>query len=58
MIGEDKFDDRETAIQMIEALKIEEKKTKFYKERINKNTIVFCKKRENLRLYKQLFNKA
>ena len=37
--------------------KEEEKKTKFYSERINKNTTVFCKNKQNIEMYKKLFKK-
>lgn len=53
---EKECEERCIAYQELQKLKAEESKTKFHKEKFGNNTIVYCKNKDNLIRYKQLFN--
>lgn len=57
-MNEEELEERSKAFILLQKLKAQEKKTRFHKEQLNNNTVVYCKNRDNLRLYKQLFNKS
>lgn len=44
---------RDRAQKLLANYKKAERKTKFYSERINKNTVVFCKNKENIEKYRE-----
>lgn len=44
---------RDRAQKLLANYKKAERKTKFYSERINKNTVAFCKNKENIEKYRE-----
>lgn len=54
----EEYEQRCSAYIELQKLKEEEKKTKFHKEKFGNNTIVYCKNKDNLTRYKQLFNQS
>lgn len=53
---EEKVNSKTKAQELLERLKRKEKKIKFYEQRINKNTIVYCKNKERLDDYERSYN--
>lgn len=44
---------RDRAMRLLLQYKEKEKQTKFYKERLNKNTVVYCKNKDNIERYRE-----
>ena len=51
---ETKQEDKRKSVELLNKLKIEEKKIKFFMKRINKNTLVMCKNEGQLSRYECL----
>ena len=51
---ETKQEDKRKSVELLNKLKIEEKKIKFFMKRINKNTLVMCKNEDQLSRYECL----
>lgn len=47
----------EKALERLEKLKDEEKKTKFYSKQISHTTVVYCKREDRLEDYNKTYNK-
>lgn len=49
----DEVELRDRAMRLLLQYKEKEKQTKFYKERLNKNTVVYCKNKDNIERYRE-----
>lgn len=49
----DEVELRDRAARLLQKYKEAEKKISFHKEKLNKNTIVYCKSKENIEIYRE-----
>lgn len=49
----DEVELRDRAMRLLLQYKEKEKRTKFHKERLNKNTVVYCKNKDNIARYRE-----
>lgn len=52
-VFEEQAKQKNNASELLEKLKRQEKKTKFYKKRLNNNTIVMCKNEDKIEIFRE-----
>lgn len=52
-VFEEQAKQKNNASELLEKLKRQEKKTKFYKKRLNNNTIVLCKNKDKIDMFQE-----